>query len=283
MTHGAGLDEPPALHGPSGAYFLHADRLGSVIGLSDAGGEVGRYRYDPYGATLAAPAVSNDFRYTAREYEDEDLYYYRARYYDPGMRRFIGEDPIGLAGGLNLYAYAGGDPVNYTDPLGLWRWGDPLPQNWVNFSAGMGDVILFGQGQRLRDWFGIDGGVDRCSSAYSAGEWAGLGASFLTGAAGGVRAAGTRGAGLEFSHWIPNRWGGPRSIWNGNYVPTRTHALSDPYRYRFMPRSWKAENPMPGRMAQQWVRLPNVYKGAGAGTAWGGAGKLINSDECGCP
>lgn len=47
------------------------------------------------------------------------LSYYRARYYDPKGSRFVSEDPIGLAGGINFYAYAGNSPVNRTDPLGL--------------------------------------------------------------------------------------------------------------------------------------------------------------------
>jgi hypothetical protein len=43
----------------------------------------------------------------------------RARYYDPVVRRFISEDPIGLAGGINWYAFAAGDPINRSDPSGL--------------------------------------------------------------------------------------------------------------------------------------------------------------------
>lgn len=45
--------------------------------------------------------------------------YLRNRYYDPGTGRFTQEDPIGLAGGLNLYGFANGDPVNFSDPFGL--------------------------------------------------------------------------------------------------------------------------------------------------------------------
>jgi RHS repeat-associated protein len=47
------------------------------------------------------------------------LQYMRNRYYDPLTGRFTQADPIGLAGGLNLYGFAGGDPVTYTDPFGL--------------------------------------------------------------------------------------------------------------------------------------------------------------------
>jgi RHS repeat-associated protein len=47
------------------------------------------------------------------------LMYMRNRYYDPRTGRFTQQDPIGLAGGMNLYGFAGGDPVNFSDPMGL--------------------------------------------------------------------------------------------------------------------------------------------------------------------
>ena len=51
--------------------------------------------------------------------EGDNLYYMRARYYDAHIGRFISEDPIGFEGGLNLYAYVGGNPINLVDPSGL--------------------------------------------------------------------------------------------------------------------------------------------------------------------
>src|SRR5438067_318236 len=61
--------------------------------------------------------------------QDASGYQYRRnRYYDPATGRFTQEDPLGLAGGLNLYGFAGGDPVNFSDPFGLCP---PQDNNWT--------------------------------------------------------------------------------------------------------------------------------------------------------
>ncbi|MGE3527338.1 MAG: RHS repeat-associated core domain-containing protein [Gemmatimonadales bacterium] len=79
----------------------------------------------------AAPdtGVTTRIRLGGREYDRETgLYYLRGRYYDPGLGRFLSEDPLGVAGGLNLYAYAGNDPINHRDPYGLCHTDDhPAP------------------------------------------------------------------------------------------------------------------------------------------------------------
>ncbi len=66
--------------------------------------------------------VGNIFGFTGREFDAEsDLYYYRARYYNPASGRFLTADPIGFAGGdTNLYRYVKNNPINRTDPLGLF-------------------------------------------------------------------------------------------------------------------------------------------------------------------
>ena len=66
-------------------------------------------------------------QYTGRENDGTGLYYYRARYYSPELARFISEDPIGVAGGLNLFSYVDGDPIAGTDPFGLAVIGPDLP------------------------------------------------------------------------------------------------------------------------------------------------------------
>ena len=77
--------------------------------------------FDAFGAplNLATPGTGNDLLYTGRELDRETgLYYYRARYYDPEIGRFVSEDPLRFAAGVNFYAYVENNPVNFNDPSG---------------------------------------------------------------------------------------------------------------------------------------------------------------------
>ena len=73
----------------------------------------------------------------------------------------------------------------YYDPYGLFGVADlpSVPQGFLDFGAGLGDTLLLGFGDNLRDFFSIDGGINQCSGAYSAGEWAGIASGFFTVAA----------------------------------------------------------------------------------------------------
>jgi RHS repeat-associated protein len=79
-------------------------------------------QYDAFGK-ITSNVPGMQFSYTGREWDvDAGLYYYRARWYDPALGKFISEDPLGLDGGdANLYRYVGNDPVNSVDPFGLFK------------------------------------------------------------------------------------------------------------------------------------------------------------------
>jgi RHS repeat-associated protein len=117
------IDEPLARIKADGTVrYYQQDALGSVIALTDEAGAVKtQYSYDPFGSTTLSGEVSdNPFQYSGRENDGTGLYYYRARYYSPELQRFVSEDPIGFAGGINFYVYIHNQPINWVDPLGLF-------------------------------------------------------------------------------------------------------------------------------------------------------------------
>jgi RHS repeat-associated protein len=101
------------------ANFL-TDPLGSTVALTDnSGNTLATYAYQPFGnTTVTSGSSANRYEYTGRENDGTGVYFYRKRYYSPTLQRFISEDPIGIAGGIDLYAYVSNSPVNFNDPLG---------------------------------------------------------------------------------------------------------------------------------------------------------------------
>lgn len=129
--HGTGTDEPLVWYTGSAVTasdqrFLYQNYQGSVIARTDSAGILGDYyRYDPYGVPYNN-VINNTqhwegarFRYTGQAViREAQLYYYKARVYDPNFGRFLQTDPVGSKDDLDLYAYVGGDPINKTDPTG---------------------------------------------------------------------------------------------------------------------------------------------------------------------
>ena len=98
------------------------DALSSPLALADSAGAVQtEYTYEPFGkTTLTGASNSSSYQYTGRENDGTGLYYYRNRYYNPQLQRFIREGPIEFAAGdPNLYSYVHNNPVNWNDPSGL--------------------------------------------------------------------------------------------------------------------------------------------------------------------
>ena len=128
---GRGLDERftrTTINGSTQTTLSYlVDTLGSTVGLANGGTAQNVnpvqtiYGYDPFGnpATPIGTPDNGAYRFTGRELDGTGLQYNRNRYYYPGWGRFISEDPIGFAGGINQYAYVGGNPSNRNDPSGL--------------------------------------------------------------------------------------------------------------------------------------------------------------------
>lgn len=151
----------------------------------------------------------------------------------------------------------------------------------------------------LRNTWDI-GNINENASAYSFGKYTAIGYSFILGGSQGWVAGGTKASGLEFSHWVPNRFvngalspkNGSKSHrksyldndfgkwltkkgnkWNGNYVTPKQHYLHDSFR---SPTGWRDFGPRYHPVLQQYSRIPLVYKGAAAGGAYGVAGANLN-------
>ncbi|MBK5143133.1 RHS domain-containing protein [Budviciaceae bacterium BWR-B9] len=116
-------------------FWYQNDHLGTPHSLTDSlGALVYSCTYNAYGQLQTetqhqqeerALRVETNLRFQG-QYADEEtgLHYNLNRYYDPALGRYLTQDPIGLAGGLNHYQYVDGNPVNCADPLGLFNVAD---------------------------------------------------------------------------------------------------------------------------------------------------------------
>ncbi len=145
------------------------DALGSTIALADAAGVItASYSYTPYGVASKTGTADTFFQFTRREQDGAaGLQFNRFRYYKPDLGRFISEDPVGLLGGLNRYAYARGNPLRFVDPLGLQDQ-DASPDASVTDPLGIGP-----QGQEACDLEDDRKEAEReAADARARGEWA---------------------------------------------------------------------------------------------------------------
>jgi RHS repeat-associated protein len=217
-------DLPVAVLEPAGAFYIAPDYLGAPHQITDAGvNAVWLWDHDPFGNGTPSGTFSDNFRFPGQFYDQNTkLHYNYFRDYDPNTGRYIESDPIGLRSGINTYAYAGDNPINFIDPLGLWRLPDyvsinlniAIPNPWTGTLVGWSGTASL---DRYGDWFwspiGIGAGksatvvsgsatvnwLDQCgtpSEAQLANFLSANGFNFTAGFWGGVSQSYTPGAGF---------------------------------------------------------------------------------------
>lgn len=170
-------DTPVATLRPNGSggvavYYVHSDHLNSPRKISRPSDNaiVWRWDSDPFGNVFPDENPSGLGTFVSNlafpgQYIDQEtgLFYNNARYYDPGASRYFQSDPIGLGGGINTYAYVGGNPISWSDPLGLQAW-QPGMQPPSNIPGGPWTPA--GPGQLPGTFYGpkkpAGGGRDMC-------------------------------------------------------------------------------------------------------------------------
>ena len=175
----------------------------NVTAVTDETGAIQeRYAYAAYGTPLFlspafTPRASSQYHfttlYTGREYDaPTGLYYYRMRYYQPGLGVFVGRDPIGYHDSTSLYQYALTNPVRFFDPSGNSA---ILAGCGVGFAGGafggaFGNLVLLGRGN-IREWccVALASGAGGCVQGGILGAVVDTGTPFLITAAGCIGGA----------------------------------------------------------------------------------------------
>jgi RHS repeat-associated protein len=171
FRYAGGVDRPEAVERPTGGeIYILSDEVGHVAGYFDAAGSVREWiTYDGFGRPTFRDASgapkSGSFMARPRGlggamYDpDTGLYYHRHRFYHPQLGRFLTPDPIGYAGGENLYALAGSQPWDARDPYGLFdivAFGEGLLDVVKEPFAAVGDVLIVAPGVKIMNLFRDD-------------------------------------------------------------------------------------------------------------------------------
>ena len=137
--------------------FYHSDGVGNVTALAVPNGNdialAGSYRYDPFGRLIGTPtglAARNTQRFSSKDWHNPSgFYYFGYRFYDPATQRWLNRDPIGEAGGVNLYGYVGNNPIDLIDPFGLAE-GDYKSTAINNALQSVGSTSTYGDLQPVK-------------------------------------------------------------------------------------------------------------------------------------
>ncbi|MFN7987708.1 MAG: RHS repeat-associated core domain-containing protein [Thermoanaerobaculia bacterium] len=311
FLNGPGIDEPLAMSRAGAVSYFSVDGLGSVVATNDPSGTVTHsVVFDAWGNVRAETGTrTHPFTYTGREVGEAAFHFYRARFYQPSIGRFIQEDPLGFLSGPNRFGYVRGNPTRAGDPLGLFDWVRDVLEPVSNFSAGFGDTISLGLTYRIRDLTGANSVVDPCDFWYSAGDKAGIAHSLALGGASAARGAlamggrsGTvlarlaRGGGRFFSdprtygtvgkqYWKARGGAGVMSLHHW-LLPQRAGALNAGWNLLEVPgafNSWMGYSSV-GRGVEWGLRfaIPGSLLGAAIEGAFWGISKDEWQKNCGC-
>jgi len=181
----------------AGVYYVISDHLGTPQQVVDSTGTVvWKAAYQPFGkAQVITETITSNLRFPGQYFDAETgLHYNLHRYYDPATGRYISADPIGLQGGINLYAYVQNDPVDAVDPWGLWvknNFDKPIlikpehgPPEWLDPGECYNDDIDGVKPPRWDgDWYKVKGNdeyktnvtIDKWGFPTPSGDFGGLG------------------------------------------------------------------------------------------------------------
>ncbi len=106
---------------PTRIDYLKLDESGSVLGAYEGTTITMTASYDDWGVPSVGVGQAGNLLWKSLHHDEyTGLYYVRARWYDPSLGRFMSEDPAGFAGGVNPYTFADDDPINGSDPSGMF-------------------------------------------------------------------------------------------------------------------------------------------------------------------